>query len=95
MYNLDKSTILLKLMTDKETKRYNMEQYIIRNADNLEYINRMELLRIIDRNKIRIHTHADGSRVELGKIPMSILTSMYQFTFNIIQKNNKEHYISN
>lgn len=73
-----------------------MQEYLERNVDNLEYKHRMGLLNIIAiKHNVPVHEHGDGTRVELNKIKTNILKELYDFTFNIIKKNNNEWYISN
>jgi len=74
--------------------RENKLKYIFNQIDNLEYKDRIKILRNLRDEGLKIHQHADGCRINLTDVPTYIIKDLYEFILLKITTNNKIHYIS-
>ena len=58
------------------------KQYIIRNANELVYEDRMAVLVLLMKNNVKICEHRDGSRVRLDLLDDKLIREI----FNMVQK---------
>ena len=56
--------------------------YIVRNADELVYDDRMEILKLLMKNKVKIHEHRDGCRVRLDGLSDKVIKEI----FNMVKR---------
>lgn len=69
-------------------------KYIFNQVDNLEYRDRLKILKNLRNEGLKIHQHSDGCRINLTDVPTYIISDLYEYIFFIIERNNKIHYIS-
>jgi len=78
----------------EETSTSTSISYILEKTPQLVRKDRMGILRILVKHKLKIYEHSDGCRINLDTVPQHIVAEIRQYIFNLLQENNKVYYIS-
>ena len=67
-------------------------KYILNNVENLQEFDKLNLLVQMNKRKIKIVESADGSRIWVGRLPLSELQGIASYIRTIMDRD-QEHYL--